>query len=98
MRFFFFFLAMNVACGILVPWPGMEPMILALEMQYLNHWTAREILRESILKMMLQKKLYLMTWENGNYIQWKLNQVTEQHALYAILRKSIATLMYFWVE
>ena len=44
-------------------------MILALEMQHLNQWTGREILRENIFKMMLQKKLYLMTWENGNYIQ-----------------------------
>ena len=34
-------------------------MILALEMQRLNQWTAREILRESILKMMLQKKIVL---------------------------------------
>jgi len=32
-----------VAFGILVSWPGMEPMPPALEMQSLNHWTAREV-------------------------------------------------------
>ena len=28
--------------GILVPWPGMEPMSPVLEAQSLNHWIARE--------------------------------------------------------
>ena len=30
------------ACGILVPWPGIEPMHPAMEVWSLNHWTARE--------------------------------------------------------
>ena len=34
----------HVACGILVPWPGIEPMPPALEAQSLNHLTAREVL------------------------------------------------------
>jgi len=33
----FFFLA--ISCGILIPWPGMEPR---LEAQSLNHWTIKE--------------------------------------------------------
>ena len=32
-----------VARGILVPRPGMEPALPALEAQSLNHWTAREV-------------------------------------------------------
>ena len=31
-----------MACRILVPQPGIEPMLLAVEAQSLNHWTARE--------------------------------------------------------
>ena len=31
-----------MACGILVPWPGIEPTPLSLEIQSLNHWAARE--------------------------------------------------------
>ena len=29
--------------GILIPQPGMEPVIPAWEMQSLNHWTTREV-------------------------------------------------------
>ena len=32
-----------MACGILVPRPGIKPMPPALEAQHLNHWTAREV-------------------------------------------------------
>ena len=31
------------AYGILVPWPGIEPLAPALEAWSFNHWTAREI-------------------------------------------------------
>ena len=31
------------ACGILVPKPGIEPMLPAVESQSLNHWTLPEI-------------------------------------------------------
>ena len=31
------------ACGLLAPWPGIEPPPLALEVQSLNHWTTREV-------------------------------------------------------
>ena len=37
---FFFF---PLACGILVPWPGIEPGLPAVEVRSLNHWTAREV-------------------------------------------------------
>lgn len=31
------------ACEILFLWPGIEPVLFALERQSLNHWTAREV-------------------------------------------------------
>ena len=30
------------ACGVLVPWPGIEPVPPAVEVRNPNHWTARE--------------------------------------------------------
>ena len=32
-----------MACGILVPRPGIKPIPPAVEAQSLNHWTAREV-------------------------------------------------------
>ena len=34
----------HMACGILVPQPGVEPMSPTVEAQSHNHWTAREVL------------------------------------------------------
>ena len=31
-----------MACGILVPQPGIEPVPLAVEVQSPNHWTTRK--------------------------------------------------------
>ena len=42
----FYFFPCYMACGILVPLPGMEPVSPALEAWSLIHWTAREVLRE----------------------------------------------------
>ena len=42
---FLFFLPCCVTCGILVPWPGIEPGPSAVRVQNLNHWTAREFSR-----------------------------------------------------
>ena len=39
---FYFLWPHRVACGILAPRPGIEPMSPAVETQSLNHWTARE--------------------------------------------------------
>ena len=33
-----------MACGILVPRPGIEPVSPAVEAQTLNHWDAAEVL------------------------------------------------------
>ena len=44
-----FFWPHRVACGILVPLPGIEPTPPAVEAWSLNHWTAREVLGGSFL-------------------------------------------------
>ena len=36
-------LFLRMACGVLVPRPGIEPAPPAVEAQSLNHWTAREV-------------------------------------------------------
>ena len=38
-----------MACGILVPQPGIESMPPAVEAQSLNHWTTREVLQMDFL-------------------------------------------------
>ena len=38
-----FILFFGQTCGILVLWPGIEPMPFAVEVWCLNHWTTREI-------------------------------------------------------
>ena len=40
--FSFFFWLCCMACGILVPQPGIEPMPPAVEDQGLSHWLARK--------------------------------------------------------
>ena len=40
----FFFLPHHTACGILVPRPGIGPVPPEVEVEILNHWTAREVL------------------------------------------------------
>ena len=42
-RVFFFFWPHSVACKILVPQPGVEPVPPALGKQSLRHWTIREV-------------------------------------------------------
>jgi len=43
--FFLYFWSHHTACGILFPWPGIEPMPSRLEGHSLNQWTAREVLQ-----------------------------------------------------
>ena len=42
--FFVIFWPPCMACGILVPQPGIKLAPAALELQNLNHWTAREVI------------------------------------------------------
>ena len=36
------FVSLSGACGILVPWPGIEPGPSAVKAESLNHWTIRQ--------------------------------------------------------
>ena len=47
--FFLIFWLCHMACGILVPPPGIKPAPPALETRSLNHWTAREVLNSLYL-------------------------------------------------
>ena len=38
----FFLVALLLACRILVPWPGIEPMPLVMDVWGLNHWITRK--------------------------------------------------------
>ena len=39
-----------VACGVLVPEPGVKPLPSVLEAQNLNHWTTWEVLKAATIK------------------------------------------------
>ena len=39
----------HVACGILVSWPGIESVRLAMNLQSYNHWTTTEFPAKDIL-------------------------------------------------
>ena len=41
--YYFLFWLHCTACGILIPQPEIKPMLPPLEVQRLNHWTAREV-------------------------------------------------------
>ena len=41
-QFSFLFWPHHVVCGILVPWPGIEPGPSPVKVQGPNHWTAME--------------------------------------------------------
>ena len=45
-KFLILFWSCHVACGILVPQPGMKFMPPAVEAQSLNHWTVTEVQRQ----------------------------------------------------
>ena len=47
-----------MACGILVPWPGIEPASAAVEAQTLNHWTARKVPSFFIMFRLQQRLSY----------------------------------------
>ena len=51
-----------VACGILVSWPGTEPVPCTLEAQSLNHWTTREVPPLGFFKILLDFLYTSFAW------------------------------------
>ena len=62
---FFLFWPWHVACGILVPWSGIEPTRLALEAQSLNCWTTRVV----PLSLSLFETLFLVSSHSQNPLE-----------------------------
>ena len=83
--YFFFFWLCCAACGILVPWPGIEPTSPAVEAWSLNRWTAREAPNSGCICRFLYCRfshlvpsenislvwhMFTFKWENINWRQW----------------------------
>ena len=47
-----------MACVILVPWPGIDTVLPAMEAQDLNHWTTREVPYVTHFKCSLSKYIF----------------------------------------
>ena len=45
-----------MAYGLLVPWPGIEPRLLAVKEQNPNHWTIREFPKQNSFELKQKKK------------------------------------------
>ena len=69
-----------MACGILVPWPGIEPVPPALEAWSLNHWTTREVpvLQETPLNFLLLAPL-LPPLKHGSSFRFSTWQQFHSH-------------------
>ena len=85
------------ACRILVPWPGIEPLSPALEVQSLNHWTAREI-PEGIWYRVSGR-----CWGESGRVLWYLSQVMwvqclvrGQEMLVIVIRGLLHSANIFW--
>ena len=59
-------------CGILIPWPGIEPMPSAVKVQNPNHWTAREFPILTILYNSVILIAFIMLNSYHHYLVWKL--------------------------
>ena len=58
----FFFLAVPyTVCGILVPWPGIEPTPPAVEAWIFNHWTTSEV------SVCILFEMWVWIWNNSSF-------------------------------
>ena len=65
--FFFFFWPHWMACGILVPWPGVKSAPPAVEAWCPNHWTTREFpIKEIFIACPLCAKHCFRCWRYDN--------------------------------
>ena len=62
----FFFWPRGTVCGILVPWPGMEPSPPAMAAWSPNHWTTREVPICAFRKRKIFYKLYYFQFKSTN--------------------------------
>ena len=66
--FVFSFPLHHVACRILGPWPGIEPVHPAVEAQSPNHWTTREFppIFQLLIRILLRQ--YQWKWKISDWI------------------------------
>ena len=59
----------RVACGLLAPWPGIQPMPSALEVQNLNHRNTREV-PQSLNLNVSRQRMYSFNKKILEYLLW----------------------------
>ena len=84
--YLFFFWPCPVACGILVPLPGIDPAPPAMEAQSLNHWTAREV----------PPSMYLLNLEFVLFMSQKKNSLLISLSLFSLCRSLIGYDLLDW--
>ena len=105
--YFFIFWPCHVACGILVPPPGIEPKSPALGALCLNHWTAREFPDLFNLSLFVLNQLPLclvdefqLIWQmSPNPTRWVAAEEGEERNVYLvshILRWEGGEFSFFW--
>ena len=69
----------SVACGILVPWPGIKPEPLAVEAWSPNYWTTRELI-SPFPYLKIKKVFYMLPgWYDFLTNQVKLEETDKYH-------------------
>ena len=82
-----------MACWILVPQPGIEPVLLAVEAWNLNHWTTREVLDQWILMQPSVKSFPYWHQYLRNYYFLSLDEVSKKNTQIA---KRAIKLSFLW--
>ena len=65
---FWGFFFCHLACGILAPWPGIEPAPPTLKGEVLNHWTTREVPQIKTFNTYSHLGLKINFWAGWTYI------------------------------
>ena len=90
---FLIFWPHHAACGILVPWPGIEPAPPAVEAWSLNYWTAREVPGWAGLMWNFVPTEPMCSWwrdcseliSTGDSLSWFPGVITIYHFVFLIL-------------
>ena len=86
-----------VACGIFVPWPGIEPTSLVLEALSLSHWTAREVFRFYDLLNILPLLNLSTLWFQNNTQSPISSRIFFPFCLFSDLVKSLLSSFISWL-
>ena len=76
--FALFLLQSHLACGILVSWPGIEPMSLQWS---LNHWTAREVSADFLIGLFV---FLLLSYKSSLFYILDLYQLYDLQIFFSI--------------